>query len=264
MTQPGGYTSVPPAQTPVSVKARIREEEEEEDDVVNPILDLLFDFCTEPRSSTFAFYWACFLAWLVLCNLLSIGLASCDGPNQYTDREDVASYSFLLSKGGYWAVTLVTQIPLVLDAIGRVILVLCAFCFRENQKLAHRLKADRFVTTLLICDVTGVLPFFVYTTKISLTGDATFVLSLIQLLSTGRILRITKDIPSVWAIRIALINSMQHLILPFFVFFIFNVTTAVLFYFIEPCYNISTCPWHDLFETSFYSVVTMSTSKYID
>lgn len=201
------------------------------------------------------------MAWLVLISLLKIGLESCDGPNWYTDRRESASYPFLLTSGGYWTVTLFTQIPLVIDDVGRFTLLLCVLLDRRtNRRLVDALEADKFVLLLLFCDIVGVLPFFAYCTHVTMSGNTVFFLTLIQLLSTCRIMRITKDIPSVWAIRIALSRSMQHLVLPFFVFFIFNVTAAVILYFVEPCYNVQTCPWHDLFEASFYSVVTMTTS----
>jgi hypothetical protein len=250
-----------------TVKERLQQEEaaaavDDQDDLVNPILQLLFDFCTEPRSSRFAYYWGIFMAWCVMVNLVAVGLQSCDGPNQYEGRENVASYHFLLTKGGYWAVTLVTQIPLVMDDVVRVCLLLCIFAFRENRKLAESLRKDQYASGLLLSDILGVIPFFVYASKMTLGPNSTFFLSMVQLASTGRILRITKDIPAVWAIRIALGRSMPHLVLPFFVFFIFNVTAAVLFYFIEPCYNVQACAWHNLFESAFYSVVTMTTSKY--
>lgn len=78
----------------------------------------------------------------------------------------------------------------------------------------------------------------------------------------NRIFRVTKDMPAIWAIRIALARSAQHLVIPFFVFLIFNITAAVFFFFGEPCYDVETCAWHDLFEAMFFSVVAMVTVGY--
>ena len=87
------------------------------------------------------------------------------------------------------------------------------------------------------------------------------VTTLIELLITGRILRLIKNMPAIRAIRIALLNAAEHLVLPIFFFFTFNITTGVFFYFAEPCYNIDTCPWVNLFESSYFSIVSMTTSK---
>jgi hypothetical protein len=57
-------------------------------------------------------------------------------------------------------------------------------------------------------------------------------------------------------------RTARHLVLPLFAFILFNITFGVIFYFLEPCYNISECHWHDLFEATVYSVVTMTTVGY--
>jgi hypothetical protein len=80
---------------------------------------------------------------------------------------------------------------------------------------------------------------------------------------TARIFRFFRHVPSIRVITRAVSRSVEHLILPLFFFIVFNITTGVIFYFAEPCYRITTCPWVDLFEATFYSVVTMTTSKYI-
>jgi len=74
-------------------------------------------------------------------------------------------------------------------------------------------------------------------------------------------LRLIKDLPAIRSIRIALINSVDHLVLPVFFFFTFNITSGVFLYFVEPCFNVNSCPWQDQFESTFFSIVTMTTSK---
>eukprot|EP01038_Epipyxis_sp_PR26KG_P010778 gene10778-14473_t len=71
-----------------------------------------------------------------------------------------------------------------------------------------------------------------------------------------------KDIPTVWAIRVALSRSAGHLVLPLFFLMIFNITIGVFLYFIEPCFNVEKCPWQDLFDAAFYTIVTMTTTGY--
>jgi hypothetical protein len=240
-----------------------------EEEESNPLVLLLFEFFTEPNTSKFGTWWGYFIGWLVVIHVLAVGLKTCDGPNQYVGRENHATYSFLLSADGYFVVDLVCLIPLVIDAAGRCLLLVFIFFSRENRSLRNQLIADSFASFLLACDIIGVVPFFIemgYTRRnnVVLSSGSQLMMRLVDLLLTGRILRITKDMPAAWAIRISLRRSAEHLILPFFVFLVFNITGAVIFYFAEPCYNNSnsvTCPWKDLFEASFFSVVSMSTSK---
>lgn len=239
----------------------------DEEDDGNPLIELMFDFFTEPATSRFGNIWGSVTAWLVAIHILAIGIESCDGPNQYTNRPNRAKYPFLLTADGYWVVELVCLIPLVIDACGRIVLGFFIFFVPENRKIRAKLLGDYFNATLYAMDIVGVLPFlfkmlYLRRNDIVLDGGDRLVLELIDLLLTGRILRITKDIPAIWAIRVALRNSGPHLVLPFFVFMVFNITAAVVLYFAEPCYNIASCPWHDIFEAMFFSVVTMTTSEF--
>ena len=118
----------------------------------------------------------------------------------------------------------------------------------------------------MLGDIICIIPFLVRSSylqpnNIILDQGARVLLRMIELLSISRIFRSTKDIPAIKTIRLALSRAVYHLVLPIFFFFSFNVFVAVIAYFIEPCYNTTYCPWLDLFDTSFYSIVTMTTSK---
>lgn len=54
-------------------------------------------FIVEPSSSKWAKRWNLFLMFFVLLNVIMILLQTCDGPNHYQGREDVAVYPFLLT-----------------------------------------------------------------------------------------------------------------------------------------------------------------------
>ncbi len=236
------------------------------DELGNPLVLLMFDFFTEPKTSIIGYVWGVFTSFIVVLHILMVGLESCDGPNQYTGRLNRSSYSFLLNENGYWTVTLVCLLPLVIDTGGRVILLLFIFLFGENEKLKQKLLSDTFSLCLLIGDVVGLIPFFVNIVAVRtyhhvLTREQELILKLLELVLTVRILRITKDIPAIWAVRIALIRSSEHLVLPLFVFMLFNITAAVILFFAEPCYNTSSCPWQDLFQAGFFSVVTVTTGE---
>lgn len=247
-------------------------ENESQEDVsyASPIVELAFDFFTEPRTSLVGTYWGIFVAFLVMLHFFAVGLQTVDGPNQYVGgRPDMSRYRFLLSQRGYLIVDYVLNIPLVVDSCCRVIMLFFIFCSYENKGLRRQLSRDRFTMSLLLMDIVGVIPFLVRhimfkqfsPNEIVLSEGQEIVLLILDLLSTGRILRIAKDIPPIWALRIALSRSFEHLVLPFYFFMVFNITVAALLYFLEPCYNSSYCYWKCLFSSAFYSVVTMTNSK---
>jgi len=159
------------------------------------------------------------------------------------------------------------MVPLIIDALGRLVM-LCFIAFGEDNKpLFRKILDDKLETVLFTADILSVIPFFIrlfyYHPSMQHEDGAPLVfLTIIELLITGRILRLIKDIPSVRAIRIALSRSASHLVLPLFFFFVFNITAGVLFYFIEPCFNVNSCFWLDLFSATFYSIVTMTTTGY--
>jgi hypothetical protein len=158
--------------------------------------------------------------------------------------------------------------PLIIDAFGRVVLLSCIFGHSDNEDIAEELMENKFTLVSMFGDICCIIPFiinaaYVHPNSIVLGQGSRVTLRIIELISISRIMRSSKDIPAIKAIRIALSKAVYHLVLPIFFFFSFNVFAAVILYFIEPCYNTSTCPWMDLFDASFYSVVTMTTSKYL-
>lgn len=154
------------------------------------------------------------------------------------------------------------------DAIIRLIILFLVFCYEDD--LYYRFLDDRFDCVLYAFDVISVIPFI--TTMICDINSWDFIekyeniqliFRCLELFSSSKILRSTKDIPNILAIRITLIRAIPHLIVPIYFYFTFNIFFGVIMYFIEPCYQQDICPWSNLFEASFYSVVTMTTSKFI-
>eukprot|EP01035_Chromulina_nebulosa_P038007 gene38007-51328_t len=246
----------------------------EEDELQN-FVPMMFDFFTKPSSSKAAYSWAALTCALVIFRILEIGLESCNGPNQYVNRPNNAQYKFLLTADHYWDAYVAFMVPLIIDAAGRAVLLGFVYFGDEHEDLLEKISKDGLEIFLFICDFLGIIPFFVYLfyyhpSRKELSQAALVLLTLIELLITGRILRLIKDIPAIRAIRITLKNSAPHLVLPLFFFFVFNITAGVLFFFIEPCYNYSdtnfpTCAsqtWSDLFDATFFSVVTMTTTGY--
>jgi len=243
------------------------DDDDEEEFEGNPLVLMLFEFLKEPRSSRWALIWGRLLTVLVSIHILAIALETCDGPNQYTDRVDQSRYTFLLKADQYDTLNLLCMLPICADAFFRVVALLYLYFGKENIKIYNAFRNDHFTVGLFVMDIVGVFPFILNTIYIKpkkyvVPEGQRVILRIVELLTTSRILRITKDIPSIWAIRIALSKSGPHLVVPLFFFMVFNITVATIFYFVEPCYNDTSCMWHDLFDSSFYSVVSMTTTGY--
>lgn len=260
------------AKTPEE-EAKVQEEETKiiaglyDAEVGSPLVRLMYDFFTDPYSSWTATVWAQLIAWLAVIRVLEIAFESCDGPNQYAGRPvDNSRYHFFLTDEHYFQLYIACMVPLIMDAVGRGIMVGFIICVSENNALLHELREDGLQVFMLFADIVGIIPFLVtaiYLRPYDIPPNQlqNVITTLIELLITARILRLIKDIPAIRSIRIALLNSVDHLVLPVFFFFTFNITSGVFLYFLEPCFNIDSCPWHDLFESSFFSIVTMTTSK---
>lgn len=238
------------------------------EDVGSPLVRLMYDFFTDPNSSKPAYIWGLVTAWLAILRVLEIAFESCDGPNQYVGRPtDNSRYHFFLTDNQYWKLYIACMVPMIIDAVGKLIMLSFIVLVSENNALYYKLRKDRLEQFLLFADVVGTIPFLVtavYLRPYDIARDnqaQNVVTTLLELLCTARILRLIKDMPPIRSIRIALLESANHLVLPVFFFFMFNITSGVFLYFVEPCYNIDTCPWQDLFESTFFSIVTMTTSK---
>lgn len=236
-------------------------------EVGSPLVRLMFDFFTDPHSSKTAYFWGQLTAWLSIVRVLEIAFESCDGPNQYVGRTlDNSRYYFFLTDRQYWRCYIACMVPIIIDAVGKMIMLGFVTFASENNALYYKLKQDKLECFLLLADILGIIPFMVtaiYLRPYDVPDNQAqnVVMTLLELLITARILRLIKNMPPIRAIRIALLNSVDHLVLPIFFFFTFNITTGVFFYFVEPCYNTDVCAWQDLFESSFFSIVSMTTSK---
>jgi hypothetical protein len=199
---------------------------------VNPMIHLLFDFFLDPRATPLGYAYGLFLTLLVSLHLLIVGLETCDGPNQYPDGDrSHATYKFLMTDEEYWTATCCVTIPLVIDAAFRIILLICVFT-AENPILRRKLMRSTFNMTLTALDFISLVPFcleagYLRPNHIIVSSGTEVLYEVIDILIVNRIFRVTKDLPAIWAIRIALARAVPHLVIPFFVFLMFNITAAV-------------------------------------
>ncbi len=244
-----------------------KQDELHEDEMGSPIAIMAYDFLTQPESSKYAFWWNAFTSFLVVIRIIEIGVESVNGPNQYHNRKvNRSRYNFLFTDEEYFHVYIMCFVPLIIDGFARVVLMVLMMCERENKGLYIKFKKNMTERILFVSDTFGLLPFFIYAgyvrpNDVSLSQAARITLRLMELFTTGRIFRAVRRFPAIRAISVALGNAFEHLVLPIFFFFVFNITAGVFFYFVEPCYDASLCPWINLFESTFYAIVTMTTSK---
>jgi hypothetical protein len=223
-------------------------------------------FFTEPSSSRFAFAWSVFMALLVVMIAVFYILATCDGPNHYTDRTDMSSYPKLPDEAMYILIDIILWSPICIDTFFRAVMLIAVFTLNGTDQIADDFRDDTFKIFLHAFDFLSVIPFMIKVIyldpyDIEVQQFAGISLRAFDLLSFSKILRITKDLNAVLAVRLALGKSMVHLVIPLFFFLVFNIFFGVVLYFLEPCYNIDVCAWKNLFEACFFSVVTMTTSK---
>ncbi len=241
---------------------------EDGDDIGSPLANMMYDFLMEPGTSKKAFYWNLFCCALVMVRIIAIGCESCNGPNQYYHRPvNRAEYRFLLTLPQYYALYIGCMTPLLIDSFGRIVVVTLITVEPENISLYRRFMADKMELILFLFDTGSNIRFLIWIGYVQLnqptfTQPVTIVLRILELLAISRIYRGIRRVRAIRAVTIALTNSIQHLILPLFFFCIFNISAGVFFYFAEPCYNVNNCPWQSLFQSTFYAVVTMTTSKF--
>lgn len=235
----------------------------------NIMVDMMHDFFTEPHSSRPAYLWSMLTFSLAIARFMGILLETVDGPNQYYGQaQDVSRFKFLLDIDGYWTLRLTCMIPLFFDTFFRVLCLLLVFFRKENTELAEKLLNEPFHIFLHLASILGVIPTVIVIlqdqTDDNSGADVGYLIFLraFDLLNCSHIIRFIKDIPPILAIRIALAKAGPHLVLPAFFFMIFNITLAVLFYMLEPCFNYTSCPWQDFFDSNFYTIVTMTTTGY--
>jgi len=227
-----------------------------------------FFFLTEPTSSRLALCWSIFTASLVVLIAIFYVLWTVDGPNHYTGRYDGSSYPELPDRKTYRLIDIILWTPLVVDAFFRLLMVIAVFNLPGSHAVADDFDDDTFKKVLHLFDFLSVIPFLLSAMYRDFFNDGEinqFLALLLRgfyLLSCSKILRITKDLTSVLAVRLALGKSMSHLVIPLFFFLVFNIFFGVVLYFLEPCYNIDLCAWKNLFEACFFSVVTMTTTGY--
>jgi hypothetical protein len=216
-----------------------------------------FNFFQDHGSSKASFYWSVCISTLATINIFLMILETCDGPNHYTGRTNNSKFKLFLTENGYRVSNMICLFPILFDSIGRCILISIIYLnkkYRSIKLLKIQLQSDSGAKILFLIDLLCVFPFLVSFASNKSNEGGRVIFRVLELGTLGRVYRAAKDIPSFLATRIALINSLPHLLLPLFFFFVFNMTVSVMVYLLEPCYNVDNCPWMDLFGKKFNNI----------
>lgn len=208
--------------------------------------------------------WAWTLSLVVMLQFICLTLESMRYPFLQT-MESGASSS---SGGVYWQLYLAYSVPLVFDASLRTVVLWFIVFGDENRSLRAALWRDNSTMCLLAGDILCVLPFILNVSLLKPMTDAhsasatRVLLRILELLSVTRILRLVKDIPSVRTVNIALGRALPKLTMPCFFFFLVVTSAASVLYFVEPCFDVSTCAWKDLVGASYFAASALTATGY--
>lgn len=233
-----------------------------------------FDFLTDPHYSQHATIYhvsLCVVMFVYMLRLLGISM---DGPNHYTGRQNLATDTWLPDEEGYWIILMVLSLPLIIDATGRAVLIGFMYYDEENQGLWKILNSDLFEKWLMIIEILSGLPLilnvgYFYPLRATmnfadLDESWRLLFRVLEMFNFARFIRATKDSLSMRALRMVIYNSAPHLMVSLSFFVGFICISAIVLFFMEPCYDEDICPWSDMFDSSWFSVVTMTTVGYGD
>lgn len=225
-----------------------------------PSIMAVYDFIENPGGFWGWLYHYCLIISNVLYMIIIL-METTDGPNQYENRENQALYKELPTYDGYLAAKLTLSIPLFLHCIGRLLLSLTIsqlFAQYSNDPLGKFLSKS---SNILLC--LWFWPLLIDSCSPGLwPRDIMAVYHGIDFLRHLQILQTFKQVPSFLVVKETYRRVIKLLPIPFFLFFVFNIFCGVILYLIDPCFNYSTCPFNTLFDAVFFSIVTVTTSKF--
>ena len=209
--------------------------------LAHPVVQTTFDFLTDPNSSDAALVWHVGLSVVVVLYMLRLALYSMDGPNHYDGRTEMATEKWLPTLDGYWYWEIILCIPLIFDGCLRIGILYYLYNDEEkNKRLSRVFRKSKFEKSLMYMEIASIAPLLVivlvfFPLRASILFDDMhpafrFIFRIFELLMFSRLLRATKDIIAIRAIRVVFANSSPHLLVPlwFFVAFQYNCCPTLL------------------------------------
>ena len=241
--------------------------DENEDTDLKRSLKSLFDFLENHRPSIYGWCYHIFLLVSNLTYMIIILMESSDGPNYYVgsgrNAQLSALYPTLPTFASYYGVKLFLTLPLLIHCLVRlVVVVLVSRIVKpfKNSRRSFSVFKSRY-SNWVLC-FAWYWPFLVVISNPSLWPlDKMILYHLIDFLRHAQILASLREIPSFLVIVETYKRVLNVVPIPVFVFFGFNIFFGLIIYIIDPCFSI-TCPFPSLFQSVFFSIVTMTTTGY--
>jgi len=201
------------------------------------------------------------LAVFNILYMIFIIFETADGPNHYENRRNIGLYPQLLSRTQYRSVKIVLSVPLIIRCISRLLVsIFLEVSALIESKTSSRTKFFKQVPNyfLSIWYIPLLIEIFLpelWPRKYMGLYHSIDFMRHIQIIESFKI------IPSVAVVRETFRRVVRLLPIPVFLFVCFNIFFGLLIFILDPCYDESSCPFRNLSDAVFFSVVTMTTSK---
>ena len=209
----------------------------------------------EPKS----YYYHIALAVIAMCDLIAIFMITTDGP-QLHDKNHNQSYNSngmyheLPDAKTYTIIRLILNIPLILHSILVVYSIISGYLFLGLMDCLKIMSSLVYVLHVIV-----ISDHLWSAYKVTIESD---ILYLIELGKISYILSSLGNTPEFQAIALTIINSAEAMGVSIVIVIICNIIFGITFAFLEPCYDRSMCQWENIFEASYFGLVTMATIGY--
>ncbi|GLD94017.1 hypothetical protein PINS_up002628 [Pythium insidiosum] len=196
---------------------------------------------TRESSSVRVFHRVSFIA--ILGSIMALALETCDGPNHGSTDP---GYPWLPGERGYDALDLLFTIVFSVELLARAV----------YHRFSRRLLKD--AATWI--DLLAVSPWYIETAfKREQTHDSRSAMHYVSLLRLLRILRIViilRGNDSSKILYAAIKASVRPLSITMFFLFTLVMVLATAIFYAEPCEDVTTCPFTDIFNSAYFIMVT--------
>jgi len=214
---------------------------------------LWYDFMViltfEPKS----YRYHVLLAIIAMLDLISIFMISTDGP-QFHENNSSGMYHELPNAKTYTIIRLILNIPLILHS------TLVAYSIVSGYLYIGLMDCLKIFSSLIYVIHVFIISDNLWSTyKVTIQSD---VLYLFELSKISYILSSLGNAPEFQAIALTIMNSAEAMGVSIVIVIICNIIFGITSHFLEPCYDRSVCQWENMFEASYFSLVTMATIGY--
>ncbi|OWZ24034.1 Voltage-gated Ion Channel [Phytophthora megakarya] len=184
---------------------------------------------------------------LILLGIADLAIKTCDGPN-YGSTDP--GYPYLPTEADHEIYDGLFAGAFTLEFLGRII----------ETRNARTIIRDPFMWL----DLIGISPWYIVQISDALGGgeDVEHTVNLLRLLRTARLAFILRHYDQSKIIALAIKASLRPLGITLFFLFTLVMVIATAIFYAEPCYNVETCTFTDIFNSAYFVMVTVATVGY--